>query len=101
MPEVTGMVARISAVKNNELTLETGNGAIRATLGPNPAIKVNANDYSLAQQGDKVDVKGWYIQPPDAMAQDVKITLTSPLGGTKKSAAKPAAAASAKDTAAK
>jgi hypothetical protein len=102
-PEATGMVGRITAIKNNDLTIEIGSGSIRATLGPNPAIKVNANDYSLAQQGDKVDVKGWYIQPPDAMAQDVKITLTSPLGGTtKKAAPKPAdKTAATKDAAAK
>ncbi len=89
-PEATGMVGRITAVKNGELTIETGGGSIRATLGPNPAVKVNANDYTLAQQGDKVDVKGWFIQAPDAVAQDVKITLSTPLGGSKKAASKPA-----------
>ena len=73
-------VGKISALKNNDLTVETGSGRLKVELGSNPSIKVNMADYSFAQVGDKIDVKGWYVTPGAAVAQDIKITLANSLG---------------------
>ena len=83
------ILGKITAYKNNELTLETGSGTVKADLGPNPSIKVNVSDFSWAQPGDTVEVKGWYMQPGAAMAQDIKVTIKDPLGENPKKKAKP------------
>jgi hypothetical protein len=82
------ILGKITAYKSNELTLETGSGTVKADLGPNPSIKVNVSDFSWAQPGDTVDVKGWYMQPGAAMAQDIKVTIKDPLGDNSKKKAK-------------
>jgi hypothetical protein len=98
-PNSGPILGKITAYKNNELTLETGGGTLKADLGNNPSIKVNVSEFTWAQPGDTVDVKGWYMQPGAAVAQDIKVTLKNPLGeNTKK---KPGAKAADKTAAAK
>lgn len=76
------VLGHIKEFKNNELTVEAPDGTVKAELGANPAIKVNVNDFHFAQAGDKVDVQGYYLptKPNEAIARQMKITLSSPLG---------------------
>ncbi len=78
------VLGHITAIKNNEMTLETGSGVMKADLGTNPSIKVNVSEFTWAQPGDTVDVKGWYVQLGAAVAQDIKVTLKNPLGDNSK-----------------
>jgi hypothetical protein len=92
-------LGHIKEFKNNELTVEAPDGTVKAELGANPAIKVNVNDFHFAQAGDKVDVQGYYLptKPNEAIARQMKITLSSPLGSDpskKKSQAKTGVTAS-------
>jgi hypothetical protein len=83
------IVGHIKTFKNNQLTVQTTNGTYSADLGPNPSIKVNVSDFRWAQPGDKVDAVGYYSQPGTAIAQQMRISLSSPLGEVSKK--KPAA----------
>ena len=83
------VIGHIKTIKNNQLTVQTTNGTYSAELGPNPSIKVNVSDFRWAQAGDKVDAVGYYSQPGTAFAQQMRITLSSPLGEVSKK--KPAA----------
>jgi hypothetical protein len=74
------IVGHIKTIKNNQFTVQTTNGAYSAELGPNPSIKVNVSDFRWAQAGDKVDAVGYYSQPGTAFAQQMRISLSSPLG---------------------
>ncbi|HEY2881122.1 MAG TPA: hypothetical protein VGJ15_01785 [Pirellulales bacterium] len=95
------MVAKITSIKGTELSLAAADGtSYKADLGTNPAIKVNISNATVAQQGDKVDLKGYYTQPGAAYAQELKITLASPLGEPGAAAKKkPAGKATDKPTA--
>ena len=78
------VLGHVTEYKNNELTVQTTDGQqVKAELGANPAIKVHVSEFrGYAQPGDKVDVKGYFVpaQPSKAMAREMKITLSSPLG---------------------
>ena len=78
------ILGHVTEYKNNELTVQTTDGQqVKAELGANPAIKVHVSEFrGFAQPGDKVDVKGYFVpaQPSKAMAREMKITLSSPLG---------------------
>jgi hypothetical protein len=86
------VIGHVKTIKNNELTVQNTNGVFTAELGSNPSIKVNVSDFHWAQPGDKVDAKGYYTQQGLAYADEIKITLSTPLGDNskKKSATKPA-----------
>jgi hypothetical protein len=86
------VIGHLKSIKNNELTVQNTNGVFTAELGSNPSIKVNVSDFRWAQPGDKVDAKGYYTQQGLAYADEIKITLSNPLGDNtkKKSATKPA-----------
>jgi hypothetical protein len=93
------VLGHIKEFKNNELTVESPEGTVKAELGANPAIKVNVYDFHFAQAGDKVDVQGYYLptKPGEAVARQMKITLSTPLGSDpskKKSPAKSGSTAS-------
>jgi hypothetical protein len=93
------VLGHIKEFKNNELTVDSVEGPVKAELGKNPAIKVNVNDFRFAQAGDKVDLQGYYLanKPGDAVARQMKITLSTPLGSDpskKKSQGKAGATAS-------
>jgi hypothetical protein len=95
------VLGHVTEYKNNELTVQTTDGQqVKAELGANPAIKVHVSEFrGFAQSGDKVDVKGYFVpaQPGKAMAREMKITLSSPLGSDpskKKSQAKSTSTAS-------
>ncbi|HTQ37840.1 MAG TPA: hypothetical protein VMJ32_02365, partial [Pirellulales bacterium] len=83
------IIGHIKSIKNNSLTVQTPNGTYSVDLGANPSIKVNVSDLRLAQVGDKVDAKGVYSPQGLAMADEIKVTLSTPLGeGRKKPSAK-------------
>jgi len=93
------VLGHIKEFKNNELTVDSVEGPVKAELGANPSIKVNVNDFRFAQAGDKVDIQGFYMpnKPGEAVARQMKITLSSPLGSDpskKKPQAKSGATAS-------
>ena len=79
----SGILGQLTAVKNNELTIQTSGALYKADLGTNPSIKVHVSDYSLAQEGDKVDVDGVML-PQGALASKISIQLTNPLGDSPK-----------------
>jgi len=57
-----------------------GGRTLKADLDPAPAIRVHVTDPSFARLGDQIDVAGYYLKPGYAMADQVRITLASPLG---------------------
>jgi hypothetical protein len=82
--EASGIVlGQVTEFKNNELSVQTSAGAIKAELAANPTIKVHVNEFrGFAQAGDKVDVQGYFVpaKPGEAIAREMKVTLTNPLG---------------------
>jgi hypothetical protein len=86
------LIGHIKGIKNNQLTVQTTNGTYTAALSPNPSIKVNVSDFHWAVVGDKVDASGYYSPQGLAVAKEMRITLSNPLGegGKKKPATKAA-----------
>ncbi len=85
VPTALVVTGRIASIKNGELTVSAGNGSVRFTLTDAPTIKVNAADIGFARIGDAVDVKnGGYFQPGRALAEEMTISLVTPLSAPKK-----------------
>jgi hypothetical protein len=89
------IIGHIKSIKNNQLAVQTTNGIYSAELASNPSIKVNVSDFRWAQPGDKLDAVVRYLQPGTVSAQEMRITLSSPLGepGKKKTETKAAGTA--------
>ncbi|HZZ29714.1 MAG TPA: hypothetical protein VFE46_17085 [Pirellulales bacterium] len=87
------IIGHIKSIKNNLLTVQTIGGLYTVELAANPTIKVNVSDLRLAQVGDKVDATGAYNQQGLAVAKEITVTLSNPLGTPAKK--KPADAKSA------
>ncbi len=93
----TMVMGVLKAFNNNEMTVESQNGIVAASLSPNATIKINTNDARIAQQGDKIDIQGYATRPNSVIADNVKITLTKALGDPSKKplSTKPASTTSA------
>ncbi|HZL90281.1 MAG TPA: hypothetical protein VFB96_18090 [Pirellulaceae bacterium] len=81
---VTGYITKIG--RTGELTVNCRNATVTASLGEEAKISVDMTDLRLAQPGDKVELRGWYIknQKGQAWSRDVSISAASVLGETKK-----------------
>ena len=84
---------KIASYKDNELTVVILGKKITAKVASGVSISVNVSDLSIAQVGDPVKAKlGYYDsgkpeagkKPGTAMADEVEITLNSPLTKAKK-----------------
>lgn len=93
------VIGHIKSIKNNQLIVQAPNGVFTADLSPNVSVKVNVSDFRLAQPGDKVDATGEYSPQGLALAKEMRITLSNPLGdaGKRKAAAKAAGNAAAEN----
>ena len=81
---VTGYITKIS--RAGELTVNCRNAAVTASLGEEAKVSVDLTDLRLAQAGDKVELRGWYIknQKGQAWSRDVNISAANVLGEPKK-----------------
>lgn len=81
---ITGYLTKIS--RTGELTVNCRNATVTADLADEAKVSVDVNDLRLAQPGDKVEVRGWYIknQKGNAWSREVSISAANVLGEAKK-----------------
>ena len=81
---VTGYITKIS--RTGELTVNCRNATVTADLAEGAKLSVDLTDLRLAQAGDKVEVRGWYIknQKGQAWSREVNISAANVLGEPKK-----------------
>ena len=85
---------KVAFYRDGELMVVAGNRKINGTLADEVTVKLNSDDLSLAQPGDKVKVKAWYHEmqrpnplmnrPGAALVQEITVTLEKPLAPTAK-----------------
>ena len=86
---VTG---RITGVKAGKVTVAAGKGGkLTFELADNAAVDVNSSDYTLAKQGDSIEISHGFKLGNNISIGEAKITLSQPLTGPHKK--KPAAPA--------
>jgi hypothetical protein len=81
---ITGYVAKIS--RTGELTITCGNQAVKADLADDANVSVDLSNLSLAQPGDKVELRGWHPkgQKGRVWSRDISVSAAKMLGETKK-----------------
>ncbi len=77
---------KIKSVKDREITIAAGRIKVTCTAGEEFQVKLNIKDVRMAQPGDTMQVKAWYIDtwkpnptfntPGQAMAESLTITLS-------------------------
>ncbi len=77
---------KIKSIKDNTITIAAGRMTITATAGEEFKVKLDINDARMAQPGDTMTVKAWYIDtwkpnptfqtPGKAKAETLNITLS-------------------------
>jgi hypothetical protein len=97
---------RVATFKDDELLIVAGRWKITGKVDKQLKVKLNVDDVRAAQRGDAMQVKAWHYdaqkpnptfnRPGQALAEEVKITLTNPPATLKRSRttsrpAKPAA----------
>jgi hypothetical protein len=85
----TGMckfVGQLKNVRSGKYQLQAGRSTVLFELGENPKISIAMADAKFAAKGDKIEVSGMVNpnMPAVIQAKSVKITLSEPLGETKK-----------------
>ena len=77
---------RVKSYRADQVILEVPNikGTLRFQLAEGATVAVNTSDYSLAQPGDMVTSKGVQLAQKVARADEVTITLSTPLSDPKK-----------------
>ena len=77
------VVGRITALKNNKLQINVGNGTVLCELSDNAKIRLDVADYTMVRKGDKINVAGLKIigVPGQIQALQVKIDLAETLAG--------------------
>jgi hypothetical protein len=81
------VVGIITSLKAGKGTVKAGKRVVQFELGEKPKITIELEDGSLASKGDKVEIDGFEMpnmpnQP--AVASSVTITLSEPVGESKK-----------------
>jgi len=85
---------KLASYRDGELMVVAGSRKITGNLAEEATVKLNSDDLSLAQPGDKVQVKAWYHEmqrpnplanrPGAALVQEITVTLDKPLAPTGK-----------------
>lgn len=78
---------QIRSLKRGKMTVDVLGNAVKLELKEAPEVKLSIDDYSLAQQGDAITVRGRWAQkaengnPGEVFAESVWIELANPVGG--------------------
>ena len=76
------IAGQISRLNEDQILVAAGRDQVTATMAEDVKIKVDImGDYSLAQQGDKIDFTARRVRQGQAIAKRLKITLDTPLQG--------------------
>lgn len=94
-PTSLQVVGRIIKLNDRKATIATGRLNVQVELKPDVTVKYNTTDYSLAAEGDVIEVKGNYLESGAMLAEEIAITLGKPVSSGKKLPAR----AAKKDTA--
>jgi hypothetical protein len=80
------IVGRVTAVKDEKLTVAAGRVTVQVEVDENAAISVNVADWRLARIGDKVAADGWYYpqQKNNIYASRLSIVGSEKLGAVEK-----------------
>jgi hypothetical protein len=99
------VVGTIKQFKDGQLVVQAGGRAVRATLADDADLRVELDDYTLAEAGDKIQFKGRMAQqqqqdqgPAQAVGDEITITFTEPFEGDSKAKPKGKAGKAAKGT---
>ena len=88
--------AKLVVFKDGEIVMLAGNRKIIGDVAEKLAVNVHLDDLSVAQEGDKLEVKAWYYDQnkpaplPNgyrfgkAVAEEITVTLSKPLVSGKK-----------------
>src|SRR5688500_10292644 len=81
---MTGYIMKIS--RTGELTINCGNQAVKADLADEANVSIDLNNLSLAQPGDKIELRGWHPkgQKGRAWSRDISVSAAKVLGEAKK-----------------
>jgi hypothetical protein len=84
------VVGTIKQFKEGQLIVQADGRAIRATLAKDAEIRVELDDFTLAEAGDKIQFQGRMPGqqpaegPSQAIADEITITFTEPFEGNTK-----------------
>jgi hypothetical protein len=87
--------AKLVLFKDGEIVMLAGNRRIVGDVAEKLTVNLHLDDLSIAQEGDKLEVKAWYYdphkpapllnRPGKALAEEIVVTLSKPLTSGKKS----------------
>lgn len=70
---------RIVSLRNGKMQVNANGQQVKADLAESPTITVDVATPSVASLGDKITLKGNYVQEGRGIATDIEITLSNPL----------------------
>lgn len=79
------IIGTIKLIKDDQLQVVADGKPIKVQLDKEAEVKVEVDDYTLAEPGDEIVVRGRTVQPPQGQqagqvfGEDVQITLANPL----------------------
>lgn len=88
------VIGMIKLIKDNQMNVVADEKSIKVQLAKDAEVAVDVDDYSLAEAGDEITVKGRMLQPPQGpqagqiIGEDVSIALANPVQSTTKAPAK-------------
>ncbi len=83
--EVLMVIGTIKLIKDDQLQVIADGKPIKVQLDKDVEVKVEVDDFTLAEPGDEIVVRGRTVQPPQGQqagqvfGEDVQITLANPL----------------------
>ena len=89
---------QLASFRNGKMSVVVGGRRVQIAVADDVKIKVDVSDPSLAQKGDKIEVRGHYFQKGAVFGEIVAIELSQPLVGASKKTNKPRGSSAKKPT---
>lgn len=78
------VAGRVTAFKRGKLMMAAGRQKVQADVAEDAELTLQVSDYSLAQAGDEIRVRGKLFAPGKIIGTQIDITLAEPLGEPEK-----------------
>jgi len=71
------VAGKLQAIKDGKIVVVAGQRAVRSELAENAKISVDLANYSLAGEGDSVEITGWYYEGQENRVYARQLTISS------------------------
>lgn len=75
------VAGQVKSFKDGRLAVQAEKRQVRAIVADDAVLKFEGADYTLARQGDEIDVKGRLFGQGQVLGETVKVSLAQPIEG--------------------